>query len=42
MTGSKIQEKLDEKGISYGISHYLNVASEKTQAVGGIIYEKSS
>jgi hypothetical protein len=40
--GSSVQEKLDETGVSSGISYAVNSAAEKTSYVGSRLVETGS
>lgn len=40
--GTKVQQKLDETGVTENVSYYVSSAAEGTKTIGSKIYEKGS
>jgi len=40
--GGKLQEKLDETGVTYRVANVVNTAASKTTQIGSKIYHKSA
>ena len=40
--GTKVQQKLDEAGVTENVSYYVSTAAEGTKQIGSKIYEKGS